>query len=357
MVTGRAHLAALERPRPGAAPAPSRLDALRLDKNECADPAFARRLHQAVAGAITPEDLTAYPETDLLYHKLADRLGLGVDSLYLAAGSDGAIRAVFQAFVAPGDRVLVPEPTFAMYPVYCDMFQAERIPLPYGADLTVSLDAAREALAQGARVWVLPNPDSPTGAAHTPKVLRSAVEAAARAGTIVLVDEAYYPYFPHTALGWVGEFDNLVVVQTFSKAWALAGHRVGFAAAAPGLTRFLHAQKPMYEIGQASVKAACVALDHESDMRASVARTLAGKAWFAAALRERGLRVREGHANFLLVDFGPRREAVVGRLQAAGVLFKASFPHAALAGYARISAAPRPVLEPVLACIDEAMAE
>jgi histidinol-phosphate aminotransferase len=311
-----------------------------LDKNENADPAMldlAVRLVQS----LDPRQLLLYPESGALYQKLARSLDVTPAHLVLAAGSDGVIRAVFESFINPGDRVLHTAPTFAMYPVYSKMYGAVTCPLAYrrsdhGPELTVEdcIDAIKSC---APKLVCLPNPDSPTGTAFDPPSLRMIIEAAGEAGALVLCDEAYYPFYEHTAVPMVKEYEHLVVARTFAKAWGLAGLRIGYAAASPAVAALLHKVRPMYEVNTLAVVLAERVLDFEDEMLASVRRLIAGRDWFTSEMSGLGLRTLSSHGNFLHVAFGERAPAVHQALKDM-VLYRQDFAEDCLKGFSRFSA-------------------
>jgi histidinol-phosphate aminotransferase len=312
---------------------------LNLDKNENTDPVLlaliGRLAHELPASAVV-----AYPDTSVLYQRLSEFLSISPTSLLLTAGSDGAIRAVFEAFVLPGERVLFTDPSFAMYAVYAAMFGAEPITLRYRpSDQGPILDPDHlvELIGRSRpRLVCLPNPDSPTGTVLLEPAMLRIAEAACDAGTVLLVDEAYYPFHPWTALPWIDRFDNLVVTRTFTKAWGLAGSRVGFAAACPRLTAILHKVRPMYEINGVGLALAARLLDHAEEVERSVVRLLEGKAAFVSDLTGLGFRTLPTAGNFLHVAFGDRAPAIHAAL-AGRVAYRLGFDAECLAGFSRFT--------------------
>ena len=328
-----------------------------LDKNENVDPELWALTHQLLAET-APEAVFTYPELAPLYHKLAQSTGLPADHLVLTAGSDGAIRAVFEAYIAPGDVVLHTTPTFAMYPVYARMYGAKVVLAQYQrnevgpvlpvADLCAQIESTRPKLV------CLPNPDSPTGTVFTSAEMETIITAAGNAGSLILIDEAYYPFHAETILPWVTRFPHLVVTRSTGKAWGLAGLRIGFAAAAPDVAILLHKVRPMYEVNTIAASLLERMLDHEPAMLASVDRIQDGKQAFLTAMASLGFPTWAGHGNFLHVDFGDKGEAVHSAL-AQVVLYRKAFAEPCLAGFSRFSAAPAPIMDKVASAIRNAV--
>ena len=329
-----------------------------LDKNENSDPAMTKLLVELAQG-LEPDCLWSYPELGPLYRKLSGHAGVPPECLFLAAGSDGAIRSVFAAFVGPGDVVIHTGPTFAMYGVYCAMFGARVERLDYaasqGGPVLDAGEIVRRIEAALPKLVCLPNPDSPTGTVMAPDDLREITEAAGAAGAVMLIDEAYYPFYEETALPWVQDYPHLIVTRSFGKAWAAAGLRAGYAAASPALAALLHKVRPMYEIGALTGSILARLLDHEAEMRASVARLNQGKADFLTAMNEMSFRTLVTHGNFLHVAFGDKGPGIHEAL-ADKVYYRQSFSEPCLSGFSRFSATTPERFAPIIRTIESVRA-
>jgi histidinol-phosphate aminotransferase len=336
---------------------PRDVNLLWLDKNENADPALAA-VTQRVIAEIDPVALSTYPECAPLYRKLANYLSIGPENLLLAAGSDGVIRSVFEAFANPGDVVMHTQPTFAMYSVYSKMYGVSAAPLEYlPSDTGPRLDV--DAVVDGIKrirpkIVCLPNPDSPTGTVYPPDELRRIVEAAGRERALMLIDEAYYPFYDQTAIGWIERYPNLVIARTFAKAWGLAGLRIGYAVSSPEVTKLLHKVRPMYEVNTIAVAAMERMLDYHDEMMASVRRLNAGRDGFLAAMKRLGFRTLPSEGNFLHVAFGQAAERVHAALEGQ-VLYRKDSPDACLKGFSRFTATTEERFAPVIRRIGDAM--
>ncbi len=328
-----------------------------LDKNENADPAMAEVVAEVVR-SIPASMYTAYPDLAPLYHKLGRHVGLPADHLLLSHGSDGCIRAAFETFVSPGDPVVHSAPTFAMYGVYSSIYGAAQTTAEYTpsqAGPLLDIDAMIATVRKvRPKLTCLPNPDSPTGTVAAPDDLRRLIEAARDAGSVMLIDEAYYPFCTDTVLPWVAEYPNLIVTRSTGKAWGLAGFRIGYAAAQPELIGILHKIRPMYEVGAFAAAVFMGMLDHADDMRASVARLEAGKAEFLKAMSGLGFRTLSGHGNFCHVAFGDKAAAVHAALKDR-VYYRADFKDPCLAGFSRFSTTTRERFQPVIDLIRDAV--
>jgi len=338
---------------------PRKADRLWLDKNESLDPVLMA-LSRELLLDIPQVAFATYPEAGELYRKLAQWVGVSPESLLLTPGSDGAIRLTFEAFVEAGDAVVHTFPTFAMYPVYSQMFGADVHPIAYEAsEAGPRLDA--EAILAALRkykpkLFCLPNPDSPTGTVLAPDTLREILAACEAAETVFLLDEAYHPFHPWTAVSWTQTSRNLVVARTFAKAWSAAGLRIGYAVAHPETCALLHKMRPMYEVSTLAVEFMSRMLDKTSEMMQAVARIIEGKTFFVEAMRSLGFQVLPTSGNFVHVAFGEQGPAIHAAL-ANKVLYRAAFGHPCLAGYSRFSLAPRATMAQVVDLIQQAVSE
>ncbi len=326
-----------------------------VDKNENLDPellAFTAKILRS----LDPMALCTYPECGPLYKKLSEKFDIPGEHFILSAGSDGAIRYVFEAYVNPGDVVVHTAPTFAMYPVYAAMYGAKTVPLEYqpsqdGPLLTVD-DVISTLKRARPKLFCLPNPDSPSGTIFPPDELEAIVRCTWDVGSVALIDEAYFPFYSQTALQWTRKYPHLVIARTFAKAWGLAGLRIGFAAASPSLAQYLHKVRPMYETNTVGVVFMEKMLDHEDQMLASVQRLNEGKAYFIAQMRHLGFRTLRNEGNFLHVAFGRHYEAITQKLDGK-VLYRKNFKEPCLAGFSRFSSTTKTLFEPVVRMIEE----
>jgi histidinol-phosphate aminotransferase len=325
-------------------------DLLWLDKNENLDPELMKLSHDVLL-KLAPLALAVYPEAGETYRKLARWVGVGSDHLLLTPGSDGAIRLAFEAFVEHGDGVIHTVPTFAMYPVYAQMFGAAVFPIDYARteagpslDPAAIIDALRE---HAPKLLCIPNPDSPTGTTLAPDVLREILVVCEAVGTVLLLDEAYHPFYDWSAVSWTESSRNLIVARTFAKAWGVAGLRIGYAVAHPETIALLHKLRPMYEVSTLAVDFMSGMLEQTSEMFRAVARINAGKVFFVDAMRSLGFKVLPTAGNFVHVAFGEHGQAIHAAL-ANRVLYRAAFDHPCLKGYSRFTAAPRAIMAQVV---------
>jgi histidinol-phosphate aminotransferase len=312
---------------------------LRFDLNT--SPAPPELVGRLLAAGRFEAPLSEYPPSDYPRRiEVAARVyGVSEDELLVGAGADEILDLCGKAFLPAGGRAIVPTPTYAMYRVVSEQRRALADLVPrlgpdhgYALDLAATRDAARTA----DLVWLC-SPNNPTGLPEPDGAIETlldivAVDAlsAGRQPAIVVLDEAYAEFVGSSLLPLRERHPNLVVVRTASKAYALAGLRVGFAVARPETIARIAPYRPPGSVSTVSVTLVTEALTDPAGMVANVERVDAERDRLSAALRDAGWNVGPTVTNFVLVDFGtPERAAVV----ATGMLRRGLVPRTFPAGH------------------------
>lgn len=305
---------------------PERIGRVHMDMNERVTP-FAPAVLREMLAQIRPELLCHYPDASPLYERLSQRLGYPQEMLYVTPGSDAAIRMLFQAYLRPGDRVVFPEPTFAMYAVYTQIFRAQAHTVAYGRDRTLDIERLAALVADGARVLAVANPDQPTGAALATERLAALASAARRSDALCIIDEAYYPFYPHSAIDLVRQFDNVAILRTFSKVGGLAGLRVGYVVANPKVIDAMSRVRGSFEVNTVAIAMASYLLDHPQIAADFLREIEAGREVLRRMAQALGLGFPAGHGNFQLLQFAATTStaSVAAELAAKGYLVKGGF--------------------------------
>lgn len=327
-----------------------------LDKNENTDNEYIQLIKTVISSCY--EQINLYPDCSLLYKKLSAELNVLPDNLLLGAGSDGVIRYLFNACISRGNVVLHTHPTFAMYSIYCEIFGARAIKIHYKKkqnEIRLDINSFLKTIHDcKPKLVCLPNPDSPTGTLLPHDELILIIEAAGKNNAIILIDEAYYPFSENTVAPYIHQYPHLVVVRSFSKAWGLAGARVGYAIAQHELIRHIHKVRSMYELGALSTAIAIRILDFKNEMLASVKRLNDGKLFFKNSMEEMGFNTLNSAGSFQHVDFGEQRFKIHKVLEKI-VLYRKDFPNSALAGFSRFSATTKDYFNQVIIPIQQAL--
>ena len=336
---------------------PRSREMLWLDKNENLDLELLE-LSEEVLSSISPMALATYPDAGELYRKLGEWADVNPECLLLTPGSDGAIRLVFDAFVEKDDTVVQLRPTFAMYEVYGQMFGANIIYIDYfstddGPQIDVD-NVLNTLVEKTPKLLCVANPDSPTGSVLSADILEKILKVCDQVGTVLLLDEAYHPFFDWTGTPWTKSHKNLIIVRTFAKAWGAAGLRIGYAVAHPDTAKLLHKLRPMYETSTLAIEFITRMLDHQEAMRKSVASINEAKIFFCNEMKKLGFVTLSTEGNFTHVAFGDKA-IILHRVLQDHVLYRESFNHDCLKGYTRFSVAPKTVMERVVKLISDTL--
>jgi len=292
---------AIARMAPYKPPTGGRGGLLRLDFNENTigpSPRVLERLREVTAG----DFLTVYPEYEVARGKMATFFGVESDQIVFSDGTDEAIHLLLQAFVEPGEEVLIPWPTFPMYRFYAEAAGAEPVLVHRDPEtLDFPTKALLDRIGPETKAILIANPNNPTGGAAEPEELERVLRAAPEAA--VLVDEAYFEFHGETALGWLAHFDNLFVSRTFSKAWGLAGLRVGCLFSQAENAEWVRRGQSPYSLNSAGVECALAAIEDREYVESYVREVVAARAALEAALDELGVRRWSSDANFVLARF------------------------------------------------------
>jgi histidinol-phosphate aminotransferase len=303
---------------PYRAPREGRRGRVRLDMNENTAGPAARVLERL--RRLDPACIASYPEYAEAERELARRFGVRPGELLLTAGADDALRLLADAFLERGARVLIVEPTFALYRWYSQRAGARVAALRYGPRLDFPLERVCHVLErQRPRLFFLANPNNPTGTLLPRSALLRILQAAR--STLMVVDEAYADFAGVSVVDQVGR-PNLVVLRTFSKAAGLAGLRVGCLIAHREVAELLRRVRPPYGVSAIAVAAALAATSDQREQQRRVRAVIRQRQRLLAGLKRFGVPAWPSAANFVLADFGPAAPAVVARLERHGILVR-----------------------------------
>jgi histidinol-phosphate aminotransferase len=292
---------------------------VRFDLNT--SPAPPDLVASIVAAGRFETPLSEYPPSDYrrLVEAAAARYGVAPEELLVGAGADEVLDIIGKVLLPPGGRAVVPTPSYAMYRVITEQRGASVIAVPRlgpEAGYAMDVDAVRAAAAQAELVWLC-SPNNPTALPEPDGAIERlldgiAADAAAsgRQAATVVLDEAYAEFVDRSLVDLRERFGNLIVVRTASKAYALAGLRVGFAISRPELIARLNPFRPPGSVSTVSVTIVTEALLDPEAATANIARVERERERLRAGLTEAGWSVGPSVTNFVLVDLGtPERAA------------------------------------------------
>jgi len=314
---------------------------LRLNRLERAEP-VGNEVLEAIWGSMPPEMLQRYPDYVPFYEKLSNFVGVPKERIVVGAGIEDFIRTLYLLCCDPGERVMILWPTCAMFEVYAKVFNINLdciVTDPYGPP---TIDMLINALSDETRLALIANPGQPVETLYSVDEMRELAKACRDNDTVLAVDEAYHGFGAPTALPLVDEFDNVLILRTFSKAYGAASIRVGFAVGQEKVIKPLDAIRESGEVTGPSMWAAGVLMDdYDWFVLPYVASTCIGREWLRNHVAgELNLPVWGSHANHVLIDVGAvRRDEVVAKLFKAGVAVRGGF-EAPLAGCILVTCGP-----------------
>jgi len=277
-------------------------------------------------------DLHRYPDPlgGDLKRALAAKHGVGIGQILLGNGSHELLMQFAQVFAGPGDDVVASQYAFAVYALAAQaagatLRLAPALPRGHRMARGHDLDAFAAAVTPTTRLVYLANPNNPTGTWFAAAAF-DAFLARIPADVLVVVDEAYAEFADApeyaSALPLLARHPNLIVTRTFSKAYALAGLRVGYAVAHAGLVAVMERVRESFNVNTIALAAAEAVLGDDAHLASSLARNAGQRAELADALHERGWFVHPSQTNFLLVEFGLDTPAIEASLLAQGVVVR-----------------------------------
>ena len=277
-------------------------DILKMASNESPLGASPKAL-AAIRGAL--DVLHYYPDGSgyELKNALARRLGVKPDNLVLGNGSNDVLELVARAYLRPGDSAVYSQHAFMVYPLAVQAIGATGIVVPargYGNDLAAMAAAVRA----DTRIVFVANPNNPTGTFNPWAEVRALLESVP-ASVLVVVDEAYEEYLPDAlrspTTAWLARFPNLVISRTLSKAYGLAGLRVGYVIADPAVAEVMNRVRQPFNVNHLAMVAACAALEDAEFIAKTRANNAAGLAQLEAGFKALGLEYIPSHGNFITV--------------------------------------------------------
>ena len=230
---------------------PRKFNKFWLDKNENTHPKLLN-LYKKILNNINPIHISTYPELGSLYKKISLYEKIPSSNVIFGHGSDGCIKNIFEAFTEKDQKIITISPTFAMYDIYPKIFNLKQIKINYeysknGPKLNFKR-LIKIIESEKPKLFCIANPNSPTGTIMENIKMIELIKTCKKIKCKTLIDEAYYGFYNQTFKNLVKKFDNIFIVRSFSKAWGLAGLRLGYIISNKKNIETLNKIRPMYEI-------------------------------------------------------------------------------------------------------------
>ena len=252
-----------------------------------------------------------------------------------------------ETITSPGDNVVCPTPTFALYPVYSQMFQLEHRTIGYTDDYQLDVARLLELIDDRTSIVFLPNPNMPISGTVTLKQITLIAEHCKKHNAVLAVDEVYYPFGGPTAIGLIGEHKNLFVMRSFSKAFGLAGIRVGYLLGNHEQIDYVSKTRTGYEINSVSMGICTFFIERFHLIQDYIQQIKEGLVYLKSELNKLGLEHNGGNeGNFLYVNFRDEQlsHKLVHKLREKKIYIRGGWPVPYETGVS-ISAAPKNITE------------
>lgn len=270
---------------------------------------------------LNSEDISVYPEYGSLIKKIADYEKVSVDNVVISNGSDDIIRAVIESYISSGDRVIIPTPTFAMFPVFLGIKGAQIIKVDSGENFQFPVEKVLNEIDEKTRMIVIINPSSPAGTVISEKDLMKIAKSAPEA--MIFVDEAYTQFTGGSFSELTEQYSNILVSKTFSKAFGLAGLRIGYAVSSSEIIENVRKSVAPYAVNSVAVKATIAAINDRKWMENSVEKIRKERENLSEKIRQLGYKVTPSKANFILIETYGNSDEIVKEMRENNILIKA----------------------------------
>ncbi|HZQ20346.1 MAG TPA: histidinol-phosphate transaminase [Terriglobales bacterium] len=326
---------------------------LRLDFNENTEGCSPRVLQKL--RELDGETLARYPEREPGERIIAKHLGASPAELLLTNGTDEAIHLVCETFLEPGNEAIVVVPTFAMYEIYAAQTGARVISVPADSNFEFPTDTVLGAITSKTRFIAVANPNNPTGTfakiSDLMKIAQTAPDAA------LLIDEAYFEFCGETIAPQWRDIPNLFVSRTFSKAYGMAGLRIGVLMGNEEPMQFLRRASSPYNLNSVALACLPAALSDQDYIATYVQQTIQGREQLESELENWEVHFWASQANFVLTHLGRHSKPFIAKMRARGILVRDRSSDYGCQDCVRITVGTREHNQHLLAAIRDVFAE
>jgi len=314
-------------------PTGERKGKLRLDFNEntigCSE-----KVIKALRN-ISKEDICTYPEYNKFRNRLATYLNLKTENIIPTNGADEAIKVTIDTYIEKGDEIIIPKPTFAMFKIYSQIAGAKITSILYNKDLSFPTDKLLKTINQDTKLVILVNPNNPTGTAINGIDIIKIIEKAK--DSIVLIDEAYYQFYEESSKELIKKYNNVIIIQTFSKAFGLAGLRLGYIISNKDIIRNLDKVVSPYSVNSLAIIAANAALEDIDFIKSYTNEIKESKKYLKEELEKLGITTFPSEANFIIANLGNNCNRTYNELKERNILVRNRTDYPLLKNCLRIS--------------------
>tara|TARA_Y100000590_G_scaffold470639_1_gene667265 strand:- start:4153 stop:5229 length:1077 start_codon:yes stop_codon:yes gene_type:complete len=275
---------------------------LRLDRNEKVDNWPEDFINKVLESK--PEGFfSMYPEITPLYKKLSEHLKVSDKQILITSGIDGSIKNLFAVLTEEGDKIGVFSPTYLMYEIYSEIFKTKFFPLTYSSDYKFIKNELDDFLSQNPKILFVPNPNQPIESSLNLSELKELAQKCKNKNCFLVLDEAYYMLGADTGISLLKDFDNVIILRTFSKAFGVPSIRAGFTISTEENMEVISKMRLAHELSSTSIAVAEYLLDNFHIVEEYCNKLKKSRDKTLSEIKKLGFEVRGKHGNYLLITF------------------------------------------------------
>ncbi len=317
-----------------------------LDRNERIVP-FPDNVMQRLTKRIAKSHFNLYPDISPFYQRLAGWLKVKEEQLYITEGVSGAIKALMETISKPKDNIVYPVPTFALYNVYTQMFDVKSRTVGYTDYYKLDTREMLSKIDKNTAMVFLPNPNVPIEGTLNLKELARIARCCKKYGAFLVIDEVYFPFGGPSSVKLIKQFDNLLVMRSFSKAFGLAGIRLGYIIGNKKIINYVSKMRTGYETNVLSMEVASFFIENYQIVDRYIKQVKGGLSYLKRELNRLGLEYNGGNTSnhiFVRLQNKEMAKSVSSRLRKRKIYIRASWPKPYQDGFS-VTGAPIPIMK------------
>lgn len=332
---------------------PKNKNVIKLNTNE--NPFPPSPMVEKILKEFDSDKLRLYPDTDstVLVDALAERYGVNTNQIFVGVGSDDVLSMAFLTFFNSDKPVIFPDITYSFYDVWCDVYRIPYQTKPLRDDFTIDIN---DYLCENGGI-VIPNPNAPTGVLESVEMFEKILKANPQ--SIVIVDEAYIDFGGKSCLELIDKYDNLLVVQTFSKSRSMAGARIGFAFGNEKLIKFMNDVKfsiNSYTMNWVTQLTGAESVKDEEYFQKTTKEIIAVREYSKERLASLGFTFTDSMSNFIFASHKTVDAKTIFEKLKERNIFVRYWNKPRISNYLRITVGTREQMDAMFACLEEILA-
>lgn len=332
----------------------SRYKKIRLDKNEKND-AFEKFFLSSFTKSIKSYHLSSYPETYDVYKNISKKLKIKKENILLTNGADGAIENCFKLYTSPKSKIIKINPTYKMVDIYSQIYKTKNLDINVDDFLNTNYNKLIKSIDKKISMVIIANPNSPTGKELKEEQILNILKKTKKYNIPFIIDEAYFEFNNYSSVKFIKKYSNLIIIRTFSKAFGLAGLRVGYILSNKSNIKKLEQFRPCYEISSVGALAVNHILKNYRIVQNNIKNILKGKIFFENFLKKKKINFINSKTNFLHVDFGNKKNNLEKIFSKNNILVNNSIKQKKYRSFLRITIGPVSTMKKINKLISKTM--